>query len=89
LLARVCLEQGLDGRVDRRVEVGNCATELARIASEEAAAVVVVGSRGSRTLRRGLVGELAAELSSASACPVVVVPPPPVASRVLALRSNR
>jgi nucleotide-binding universal stress UspA family protein len=88
LLTRVCRERGLDGRVDRRAEVGNCATELARIASEEAAAVLVVGSRGSRTLRRGLVGDLAAELSCASACPVVVVPAPPPASRVSS-RSNR
>lgn len=95
LLANVCLEQGLDGRAERRVEVGNFVTELARIASEEAATVLVLGSRGPRTLRRGYVGELATELSSASACPVVIVPSRPTTSRwsmpsrIPASRSNR
>ena len=89
LLARVCHEQGLDGRAERRVEVGNCATELARIASEEAATVLVVGSCGPRALRRSFVGELATELSSASDCPVVVVPRRAATSRIPASRSNR
>jgi nucleotide-binding universal stress UspA family protein len=75
LLERACREHGLDGLVERRVEVGDCATELARIVSEEGASMLVVGSRHSRTLRRGLAGDLATELGCTLGCPVVVVPP--------------
>ena len=76
LLLRLCAEHGLDGRAERRVEVGDCATELARIAAEEAATVIVLGARGPRRLRQGLVGDLATELKGTSSCPVVVVPTP-------------
>jgi nucleotide-binding universal stress UspA family protein len=74
LLLRLCAEYGLDGRTEWRVEVGDCATELARIAAEEAAAVIVLGARGPRRLRQGVVGDLATELKGTSSCPVVVVP---------------
>jgi nucleotide-binding universal stress UspA family protein len=90
LLARICREHDVDDLAERRVEVGDCATELARIAREESASVLMVGSRASRALRRGVVGELAAELASTSACPVVVVPPrAPAVTRLQPSRANR
>jgi nucleotide-binding universal stress UspA family protein len=65
-----------DLNAERRVEVGEPAEALARIAAEEAATLIVVGSRhqGWRrpTFRSGLAGDLVA----AAPCPVVVVPPP-------------
>lgn len=77
MLLRLCAEYGLDGRTERRVEVGDCATELARIAAEEAATVIVLGARSPRRLRQGLMGgDLATELKGTSSCPVVVVPTP-------------
>jgi nucleotide-binding universal stress UspA family protein len=75
LLARLCAEHGLDGRTERRVELGDCATELARIAAEEAATVILLGSGGPRRLRQRLISDLASELSGTSTCPVVVVVP--------------
>jgi nucleotide-binding universal stress UspA family protein len=58
------------------VEVGAPAKELARVASEEAANVIVLGSRRHRCWRRRGTGRLAADLSATAGCPVVVVPPP-------------
>jgi nucleotide-binding universal stress UspA family protein len=88
LLADLCEEHGLDGRAERRVEVGDCATQLARIAAEEAAAVIVLGSRGERRLRLGSVSDLAMELRCTTGCPVVVVLAPPGA-RLSLSRSTR
>ncbi len=44
--------QGLNGGADKRVEVGERANELARVAAEEAASVILVGSRGRHWWRR-------------------------------------
>src|SRR5512144_2846400 len=46
LLDRLLARQGLDGNADKRIEVGERANALARVAAEEAASVIVVGSRG-------------------------------------------
>jgi nucleotide-binding universal stress UspA family protein len=61
---------------ERRVEVGEPAEALARIAAEEAATLIVVGSRRQGRLRPGLRSGLAGDLAAAAPCPVVVVPPP-------------
>jgi nucleotide-binding universal stress UspA family protein len=74
LLERAAREQNLDA--ERRVEVGEPAEALARIASEEAATLIVVGSRGEGWRRPRLRSRLAADLAASAACPVVVVPPP-------------
>jgi nucleotide-binding universal stress UspA family protein len=71
LLEQVAQEQGLNGDADYRVEVGDRATGLARIAAEEAATLIVVGM-GSHHRRRS---SLTAELNGAASCPVLVVPP--------------
>jgi len=59
---------------EHRVAVGDPVEAVATIAAEEAADLIVVGSR------RGLLGRtfrssLAAELASTAPCPVVVAPP--------------
>ena len=46
LLERVVHTHSLENVADRRAEVGDRASELSRIAGEEAAVVIVVGSRG-------------------------------------------
>ena len=60
---------------DRRAEIGDLVSELSRIAGEEAAVVIVVGSRGRYRRGRSRLSRLSAELGSTAPCPVVVVPP--------------
>ena len=61
---------------ERRVEVGHPSDALARIAAEEAATLIVLGSRRRRLLRGRLGSGLAGDLAATAPCPVVVVPPP-------------
>jgi nucleotide-binding universal stress UspA family protein len=63
-----------DVRAERRVEVGEPAEALARIASEEAASLIIVGSRRQGRRRPRLRSGLAGGLAAAAPCPVVVVP---------------
>jgi nucleotide-binding universal stress UspA family protein len=62
--------------VDKRVEVGPAAEELARVAAEEAATMVLLGSPR-RRWRRRRVSRLTGEFAATAGCPVVVVPPAP------------
>jgi nucleotide-binding universal stress UspA family protein len=75
LLARIVRTYGLDGSADCRVEVGDRASGLSRIAGEEAAALIVLGSHRRSRRWRSPMGLLSAELKSTAPCPVVVVPP--------------
>ena len=75
LLDRLAATHGLNGRVDKRVEVGERANELARVAAEEAASVILVGSRRRHWWRGRHTSKLTADLAVTAACPVVVVPP--------------
>ena len=77
LLERIARKLSLEPEVDYRAEVGDRGSELSRIAAEEAAAVIVVGSRSRSRRRRSLISRLSAELRSTAPCPVVVVPPRP------------
>jgi nucleotide-binding universal stress UspA family protein len=77
LLDRAARRHSLENGVDRRVEVGDRARELSRIAGEEAATVIVVGSPDRYRRGRGRMSRLSAELRSTAPCPVLVVPPPP------------
>jgi nucleotide-binding universal stress UspA family protein len=74
LLERLAL--GHDLQAERRVEVGEAPAALAQIAAEEAATLIVVGSRRQGRLRPGLRSGLAGELAASAPCPVVIVPPP-------------
>jgi len=75
LLERVARTHGLERGADRRTEVGDRVSELSRIAGEEAAVVIIVGSGSRYRRRRSRIGRLSAELKSAAPCAVVVVPP--------------
>ena len=75
LLDRLLGERGL-ADVDKRVEIGDRADELARVAEEEAASVIVVGSGHRHWWRARTPSTLTADLAATAACPVVVVPPP-------------
>ena len=75
LLERLLASQGLNGQTDRRVEVGERANELARVAAEEAASVILVGSRSRHWWQGQRTSKLTADLAVTAACPVVVVPP--------------
>ena len=77
LLARIAQTYGLDGSAECRAEVGDRASELSRIAGEEAAALIVLGSHRRARRWRSLMSRLSAELTSTAPCPVVVVPPRP------------
>jgi nucleotide-binding universal stress UspA family protein len=77
LLARLAASQGLDGSADRRVEVGARGQELARIAAEEAASVIIAGSRHRHWWQRAHGHGLVRELAETAPCPVVVAPPSP------------
>ena len=75
LLDRVLARQDLNGGVDRRVEIGERANELARVAAEEAASIIVLGSRSRRWWRKPPASRLTSDLAATAACPVLVVPP--------------
>ena|SRR5690242_4825025 len=77
LLERVARKHGLDDRADRRAEAGDLVSELSRIAGEEAAVLILVGSSGVYRRRRFVLGRLSADLASTAPCPVVFVPPRP------------
>ena len=77
LLERVALKHGLESAADRRAEVGDRVSELSRIADEEAAIVIVVGTRGRYRRLGGRLSRLSAELRSIAPCPVLIVPPRP------------
>lgn len=77
LLERIAHEHGLESASDRRAEVGDRASELSRVAGEEGAAVILVGSRRRYRRRHSPMSRLSAELRSTAPCPVVVVPPRP------------
>jgi nucleotide-binding universal stress UspA family protein len=62
-------------RAERRVAVGEPATLLGQIASEEAADVIVVGARTRGWGRRGLASPLAQELELETPVPVLIAPP--------------
>lgn len=61
-------------QVENRVEVGEPAETLAQIAAEEAATLIIVGSRRYGLLRPRLRRSVASELAASAPCPVVIVP---------------
>jgi len=73
-------EQSLDrtarafaGGVARRVEYGDPATEIVRVAADEGFDVIVVGSHGSGFVKRVLLGSVSQHLLHHAPCPVLVV----------------
>jgi nucleotide-binding universal stress UspA family protein len=75
LVARLAAEHGLAGSAEQRSAVGDPAALLGQIAAEEAADVIVVGSRAGGRLRRGLESKLARRLEMETSIPVLIAPP--------------
>jgi nucleotide-binding universal stress UspA family protein len=73
---------------DLRVVFGTPVAGLSALCSEEAAELLVVGSRGRGRLATALLGSVSAQLASTSACPVLVVPAPEAAERFLAREAS-
>lgn len=89
LLAQLAAEYRIGDTADRREAVGDPAAMLGQIAAEEAADVIVVGSRSRGRFRRGLESRLAAELETATTVPVVIAPPRDRGRRAVARSAAR
>jgi nucleotide-binding universal stress UspA family protein len=75
LLARLAREYGVGDSAECRVAVGDPALLVGQIAAEEAADVILVGSRARRWPRRGLDSRLAEGLGSETPVPILIAPP--------------
>jgi nucleotide-binding universal stress UspA family protein len=72
LLDNVLREEGVE-EVERRVVAGYPGDRLADLADEEAAELIVVGSRGRGALRSALLGSVSASVIAVAGRPVLVV----------------
>ena len=61
------------GDVERRVEYGDAAAEITRVAKDEGFDVIVVGSHGSGFVKRVLLGSVSQYLLHHAPCPVLVM----------------
>ena len=75
LLARLAREHGVGDTAECRVAVGEPALLVGQIAAEEAADVIVVGSRARRWPGRGIHSKLAEGLASETPVPILIAPP--------------
>jgi nucleotide-binding universal stress UspA family protein len=75
LLARLAREHGVGDTAECRVAVGEPALLVGQIAAEEAADVIVVGSRARRWPGRGLQSKLAEGLERETPLPILIAPP--------------
>jgi nucleotide-binding universal stress UspA family protein len=66
-----------DVRVEHRLEEGNAADEILRVARETACDLIVMGTRGHTGLRRLLQGSVARKVAQGAPCPVLAVKMPP------------
>jgi nucleotide-binding universal stress UspA family protein len=73
LLERVAVQEGLD-EPDLRAEVGNATERILRIAEEESAELIVVGSRRRGLLSSIFLGSVSATLVARAPCAVAIVP---------------
>ena len=76
LLEHVITDAGLNRSVDKRVEVGDPAREVARVASEEAASLIVLNTPRHPWWRHDHNDTLAKDLTATAPCPVMVAPHP-------------
>ena len=75
LLVRLAEEYGVTETAERRWGVGDRAALLGQIAAEEAADVILVGSRVRGWRGRDLHSSLAEELKAATPVPILIAPP--------------
>jgi nucleotide-binding universal stress UspA family protein len=69
------LEEAELPEASRRIVLGFTADRLADLADEEAAELIVVGSRGRGGLKAAFLGSVSTALIGVARCPVLVVPP--------------
>jgi nucleotide-binding universal stress UspA family protein len=74
LLDEVATSERLGEDVEQRVTFGDPAEQLAALAADERAELVVVTSRGRHGLRSALLGSVSTRLAASAPCAVVVVP---------------
>jgi nucleotide-binding universal stress UspA family protein len=79
LIAKLAEEYGVAATAECRSAVGDRAALLGQIAAEEAADVIVVGSRARGWRGRGLESSLADELKATTRVPIVIALPRPQA----------
>jgi nucleotide-binding universal stress UspA family protein len=75
LLGRLAAEHGVAETAQCRIAVGQPATLLGQIAAEEAADLILVGSRQRGWPRRGLDSRLAVQLETETPVPILIAPP--------------
>jgi nucleotide-binding universal stress UspA family protein len=75
LVARLAAEHGVAGSAEQRSAVGDAAALLGQIAAEEAADLIVVGSRARGRLRGSLESGLVRQLETTTPVPVLIAPP--------------
>jgi nucleotide-binding universal stress UspA family protein len=73
LVAEMARAAGVDD-VEQRVLSGMAAERLADLADEEAADMIVVGSRGRGSFKATFLGSVSSDLIGVARCPVLVVP---------------
>jgi nucleotide-binding universal stress UspA family protein len=81
-------------RVERRLEQGDAATEIIRVAQETHCDLIVIGTHGRTGLERLLMGSVAEQVLRDASCPVLAVKTPfqrqaPPAPRVAQEASHR
>jgi nucleotide-binding universal stress UspA family protein len=75
LVGRLAAEHGVADSAEQRSAVGDPAALLGQIAAEEAADMIVVGSRERGRVRRALESRLVRQLATETAVPVLIAPP--------------
>jgi nucleotide-binding universal stress UspA family protein len=73
LLGLVAVNAGL-ADAERRVAIGQPAEQLAELADEEDAELIVIGSRGQGALKSAFLGSVSYSLVGIAPCPVLIVP---------------
>lgn len=68
--------RGADARAERRLEEGDPAAEIHRVAQEIDASLIVLGTHGRTGLGRLLMGSVAEQVVRNAACPVLTVSAP-------------